>query len=108
MPKFTVTYERCTEKDIEIGETDDRGFVLKDASLREALQSGLNFQDPSHASYCEPNDSRATHTTWLSFPEWNNGTREYYRTGIIEGRALHFPTSLTPSSRRRLVHLFRR
>lgn len=106
MPKFSVTYERWNEADIEAGDTDDRGFVIEDCSLRDAVQLGLEAREPSWLGHCEPSDSRPGHAHWLSFHKWNDGTREYYETGVVEDRALHIPDSVTTASRKRIARLF--
>jgi hypothetical protein len=108
MKDFRVTYERWDEAALEAGDTDDRGFVIEHATLREAIQLGLEAHEPSWLGACEPSDSRAEHARWLSFYDWNEGTHERYTTGIIEERALHIPARVTPSSRRRIVRLFGR
>jgi len=106
MKKFSVTYERWTEDDIEHGEASESGFVIQDTTLTDAIRLGLEYRYPSWSGPYEPNDSRADHTRWLSFYDWNEETREYYETGIREERALHIPDSVTPSSRKRIVRLF--
>lgn len=106
MPLFSVTFERWDEESLEAGDTDDRGFVLQDVGLREAMSSGLEYARPSWAGYCEPNDSRVEHARWLTFPRWNDCTRDQIERGVNEVRSLHFPDSLTPASRRRIARLF--
>lgn len=106
MPKFNVTYERWDEEALEAGDTDDRGFVVEDVPLREAMSSGLEYARPSFAGYCEPSDSRIEDARWLTFVKWNDCTRENIEQGIDEQRALHFPENLTASSRRRVARLF--
>jgi hypothetical protein len=106
MKKFSVTFERWDEESVEIGDTDDRGFVIENVSLREAMQSGLDYRFPSWAGACEANDSRHENARWLTFDNWNEGTRERIETGIIEQRSLHIPDNVTPSSRKRIARLF--
>lgn len=105
---FAVTYERWSEADAEAGDTDDRGYVIEDCSLTDAIRLGLEVRYPDWAGACEPSDSRADHARWLTFYRWNDGTREYYRTGIEEQRSLHIPDDVTAASRRRIVRLFNR
>jgi len=104
--KFAVTFERWNEEALEAGDTDDRGFVIEDVSLRDAIQLGLEYRDPSYAGACEASDSRHDHARWLSFHNWNDCTREQLETGIIEDRSLHIPDCVTPASRRRIAALF--
>lgn len=104
--KFSVTYERWDETALEAGDTDDRGFVIQDVSLGDAIRIGLEARDPTYLNRPDPSDSRPGETRWLSFDKWNDGTSEYYATGIDETRSLHIPDSVTPSSRKRIWRLF--
>jgi hypothetical protein len=106
MKGFSVTFKRWSHDDIERGDTDDRGFIIENVSLRDAMTIGLEYREPAWSGYCEPNDSRVNCTRWLSFPQWNDCTRENLETGISEERALHFPESLSPASRARIARLF--
>jgi hypothetical protein len=106
MKKFSVTFERWDDEAIEAGDTDDRGFVIENVSLRDAIQLGLEYRCPSWAGACEASDSRQEQARWLTFYNWNDGTREFYETGIVEQRSLHIPDKVTPSSRRRICRMF--
>jgi hypothetical protein len=103
---FAVTYERWTEQDAEIGETDDKGFVIQDCSLSDAIRLGLEYSRPEYAGTCEPSDSRIDHARWLTFYRWNDCTRENLEKGIDEQRSLHIPKHVTAASRRRIARLF--
>jgi hypothetical protein len=105
---FSVTFERWSHDDAEAGDTDDRGYVIEDCSLTDAIHQGLECHVPSWAGACEPSDSRAGCERWLTFYRWNDGTREYYETGTEEQRSLHIPDHVTAASRRRIVRLFNR
>ena len=106
MKRFSVTFERWNEEAAEIGETDDRGFIIENVSLRDAIQQGLEYRDPSWAGSCEASDSRHEFARWLTFHNWNDCTRENLETGIEESRSLHIPDCITPSSRKRIARLF--
>lgn len=106
MKKFSVTFERWDELAFEAGDTDDRGFVIQDVSLREAMEDGLGARDPSWLGHCEPNDSRLGYARWLTFDKWNAGTFEYFHTGLEESRSLHIPDGVTEASRKRIARLF--
>lgn len=103
---FSVTFERWDEESVEAGDTDDRGFVIEDVTLGDAIRLGLDARDPSYLGHCEPNDSRRDQVRWLSFYKWNDGTCDYFTTGVEETRALHIPDHVTGASRRRIVRLF--
>ena len=85
---FNVTYEQVTPESAEYGEFSDSGFIGTDLTLRDALE----------ANNC--NNCR-----WITAYKTNDGTREYYEQGITESRSLHFPDSMTNSSRNRLMRL---
>ena len=106
MAKFNVTYERWNESAYEAGDTDDRGFVIENVSLTDAIRLGLEARNPSWLGHCEPNDSNVTSARWFTWTRWNDGTRENIEQGIDEQRSLHIPESVTLSSRRRIARLF--
>jgi hypothetical protein len=103
MPRFSVTFERYFPHadDEDVCGPDEEGFVLEDASLRDALNECADRADWARASACDEYPIRAPR--WFNFDDWNNGTREYFEKGITEQRALHVPDSVTPASRRRLA-----
>jgi hypothetical protein len=108
MKRFAVTFERYFphEPEEDVCDADDRGFVIQDCSLRDAVSLGLEYRDPSWAGYCEADSFPPRGVRWLSFPYWNDCTREQIEQGIHETRALHIPAGVTESSRRRICRLF--
>jgi hypothetical protein len=104
--QFSVTFERWNDEAFEAGDTDDRGFVIEDVSLRDAMRLGLEFYNPSWGGSCEADEHPVINPQWLTWPKWNDGTREHYTTGVIESRSLHIPDGVTASSRRRIARLF--
>lgn len=94
MSKFSVTYEIWTPEDIDHGETDNRGFVVEDVSLRDAAR---------HMEYRanEANEWPVTSPRWLTHDNFS----ENYQTGATESRSLHFPANLTSASRLRIARL---
>jgi hypothetical protein len=103
---FAVTYERWSDRDAEIGETDDRGFVIKDVSLRDAMQLGLEYSQPDFSGFCETNEYPVRAPQWLTWNNWNDCTRDQFEHGIVESRSLHIPDKITKASRRRIARLF--
>src|SRR5262252_2340231 len=103
MPLFSVTYERYLPHDDEedICDADERGFVVEQVSLRDALAECADMACYAKAESADEWPIRSPR--WFHFPKWNDGTREYYEQGITEDRALHVPANVTPSSRRRLA-----
>ena len=93
---FNITYETWLEEDVEIGDTDDKGFYLECVSLREAYDF-LRWEGSCEASAYPVNQAR-----WLSF---NNEAN--YIDGKTTCYSLHIPDAVTPSSRLRLAKLFR-
>lgn len=108
MTGFSVTFERYfphADED-DICDADERGFVIEDVSLRDAMSLGLEYREPSWAGACEPDSYPANGVRWLTFDKWNDCTRENLERGISESRSLHFPAKITESSRRRICRLF--
>jgi hypothetical protein len=94
MAKFDVTYEIWTPEDCEIGDTDDRGFVVESVSLREAMSEMEYHAD---AADCWP----------VQAPRWftHSNYDENFETGARESRSLHLPNHLTEASRMRIARL---
>jgi hypothetical protein len=105
---FSVTFERYFTHDEgeDICEPDEIGFVIEDVSLRDAVQLGLEYRQPSYSGPCEPNCYPPRDVRWLSFYCWNDCTREQLEQGISESRSLHIPEHITESSRLRICKLF--
>ena len=97
---FNVTYEQVTPESAEHGDFSDSGFIGKDLSLPDALEA-LNWQ----GCHIEASSYPANGCRWITAYKTNDGTREYYEQGIEESRSLHFPDSMTDSSRNRLMRL---
>ncbi len=108
MLKFAVTFERYLPHadDEDVCGPDESGFAIEDCSLRDAVRLGLEVREPSWAGACEPDSYPARGVRWLTFYQWNSGTREEIERGIRESRSLHFPDGLSESSRRRVCRLF--
>jgi hypothetical protein len=108
MKGFSVTFERYFQHDDseDVCDADERGFIIENVSLRDAMRLGLEYTRPDWSGPCEPNCYPPRDVRWLTFDQWNDGTREFYETGISESRSLHFPESLTDSSRMRVARLF--
>ena len=101
MTGYSVTYELWSPEDLEIGDTDDRGFISQGVSLRDAIDD-VTATDSIH---CEqqgidlsswPADAHC----WLTV--YNSAD---YISGVSESRSLHFPKHITASSRRRVARL---
>ena len=102
MPKFNVTYEIWDEAAVEAGEARERGFEIRDATLREAVKAVLatRTSQVDGVESVDPSDSRIEHARWFTV---TNG-REFL-TGAQEQRSLHVPEGVTGSSRRRIARL---
>ncbi len=105
---FSVTFERYFPHDEhdDICEPDERGFVIENVSLRDAIRFGLEYRDPSFAGHCEPDSFPPRGVRWLAFDCWNDCTREQIEQGISESRSLHIPDSVSEASRNRICRLF--
>lgn len=98
---WNVTYEIWDEESSEIGETDEKGFVVEDVSFKEALEEVGGI----HASYEPDSSGDGSKVRWLTNDSYNEGTHEYFTTGREEQRSLHIPEHITPSSRKRICKL---
>jgi len=98
---FLVSFDIVTPESAEYGDYAESGMVGEYPRLRDAIEAlhetrtsyvdGVEAVEPSETGNC---------------PRWVtvfNG-REF-ETGAQESRSLHFPESLTPSTRARLVRL---
>jgi hypothetical protein len=108
MRGFSVTFERYLphDDDEDVCEPDDIGVVVHDVTLRDAMRLGLEYTRPDWAGQCEADCYPPRGARWLTFPAWNEGTREEIEQGISEARSLHIPDSVTDASRGRIVRLF--
>ncbi len=93
--KFNVTYEVITPESAEHGDAEDRGFELKDCSLREAIdymcgEGGI-----------EGNSSVPEYCNWITAYKADYD----YETGAETSYSLHFPDNMTVSSRIRVMRL---
>lgn len=104
MPRFNVTYDIVTPESAEFGDADERGFVVENATLSEAIDAVTSTRT-SHVGgveCIEPN-------IW----PWQNGSFDSvtvsngmeYLTGACESRTLHIPENVTRSSRLRIARL---
>ena len=96
MLKFNVTYETITEKSAERGDTADAGFLAENVSLREAIDE-LGYGQQG----MEANEYPVSDPKWITA----HGTDEDYGTGEVENRSLHFPDTMTASSKLRVCRL---
>lgn len=91
---FNVTYEIWLPDDVETGDTDNRGFVCQDVTLRDAIAEMSGYAD--HAD------------EWpMRCPSWftYDCYRHDYRSGETESRSLHIPDNVTTASRLRIARL---
>ena len=98
--KFDVTYETVSLESAEHGDYEDSGFYAEDCTLRDAIEY-LGYGSDGLEASCYPADG----ASWITAYKVNDGTREYYEDGITENRSLHFPDSMTNSSKIRVMRL---
>ena len=98
---FSVTYEIVTPESAENGDAEERGFIVQDATLREALDAVGNTRTSACGGVeaIEPNSSHG-HFDWITI---YNGME--HETGAQESRSLHIPGSVTMASRKRIAKL---
>ena len=91
--QFNVTFETITPESAEYGDCASRGFAAESVSLREALDvlgCGEGGVEASEYPVSDP--------SWITAYK----TNEDYCTGEVENRSLHFPDTMTPSSKIRV------
>lgn len=89
---WSVSYQRWSAEDCEIGDTDDKGFVCENVRLSDALEAlGVTFPrgKPVTPYLIAPSDGVIT------APEYNAETHDYYTTGVMEERSLIAPTTIS-------------
>lgn len=92
MNEWKVTYEVFTPDDAEFGDTDNRGFLCKDAGFETAIRA---FGD----GYIEPSCSDVKQARWFTV----YGEADY-RDGSQENRSLHIPERVSPAARIKLYY----
>ena len=92
--RFNVTYEIITPESAEHCDVEESGFLVQDASLREAV---------ALIDGCAGNGYEANEYP-VSDPRWITAYRvaENYTTGATENRSLHLPDEMTIASKMRL------
>lgn len=96
MLRFPVTFERVTDESAKEADAAESGYISRGSVLREAVEA---FRDVRYANgYVEANECPVTAPRWLT-------TYGEHVDGESESRSLHFPDTVTPSSRRRLARL---
>lgn len=105
---FSVTFEVVTPESAENGDVESSGLEGENLSFADAVRYATGESTPRFAKgyIAEPNDSRIEHARWITFYNVEQGTRRYYATGEEVNRSIHFPESLTPSSRARICRYF--
>ena len=98
--KFNVTFETISPESAEHGDVEESGFYAENCKLRDAVEY-LGYPADGLEADCYP----AGGARWITAYDVNNGTREYYESGTVENRSLHFPDSMTDSSKMRLMRL---
>lgn len=94
--RFAVTYNKVDKESAKEGDTCEAGFISRGSVLREAVEA---FRDVRHPTgYVEANECPAIAPRWLT-------TYGEPEDGVDETRAIHFPDTVTASSRRRLARL---
>jgi hypothetical protein len=102
MITFTVTYEMYTQESVEIGESEDIGFVAKNVSLREAM----DLVNETESNKCSQTGIEAS-ASFIGGVRWITVyNSQSWDSGVGENRSLHIPDEVTDSSRIRICKLF--
>ena len=98
---FDVTYEIVTEESAEYGDAEERGFIDKNMTLRDALEAVRATRTNRVDGVTAIELSSSGHSfAWITIC---NGME--YETGAYESRSIHLPDSLTGSTRVRVARL---
>ena len=93
---FPVTYEIVTQKSVEHGAAEERGFITEGAPLRQALANLYETRTSRvEGVVCVEHDGR-----WSTV---QNGME--FSSGAYESRALHRPENITNHSWARVQRL---
>lgn len=96
---FNATYERYDEESLEAGDAFERGYLIRNARLRDALAMAWSELSSGY-DVIEASDSRIEDARWLTA----YGARNY-RDGSLSNASLHPKGNVTPSSMVRLATL---
>lgn len=97
---WNVTYEIVTPESAEDGDAAEHGFLIEDASFRDAIDAWSHGGAYTEADSCPI--SLAYPPRWFTVQDDPS-----YRDGSQESRSLHIPDHVTPASRVRLARVFR-
>lgn len=102
MPKFDVTFEIVTPESAEDGDAEERGYVSRSVTLRQAVGDlhSTRTSAVDGVQSIEANESPVRSPRWITV---FNGPE--FETGANESRSLHIPPGVTDSSRLRIARL---
>lgn len=100
--KFAVTYDIVTPESAEQGDADERGFIIEDTGLRDAIETVKDTRTSKvdGVSSTECDSSPCVRPRWVTI---TNGME--FETGAVESRAIHIPDTVTTASARRIARL---
>jgi hypothetical protein len=99
MLKFDVTFEVITPESAEHGEAESMGYEAEKVSLREAIDAMGQGEQGMEASEYPVSNPR-----WITAYDTNRD-RAYWEQGESVNRSLHFPDTMTASSKLRVCRL---
>ena len=97
MEDFQITYEIVSEFSAENGDAEERGFVLEDVTLREALEwleDNLDRYNPN--GYIEADCFPVIAPRWFTY-------YCYEDNNVWWNFSLHLPETLTEATRQRIA-----
>lgn len=97
---WSVTFEVWADEDIEAGDTDERGFICENVSLRSAV---AEFFDGT-SKYSDGSEVTASAYP-VETSRWISITDTDYIDGTTNIRAIHFPAWVSGPSRKRLYRI---
>lgn len=100
MHGFMVTWERVNDREAMAGGTNRYGIEARGVSLREACETVRRWAytvSNTRGRYADSSEPQNARYVSFEMDDWE--------TGDTLTLAIHFPESVTPSSRARLVRL---
>ena len=98
---FSVTYEIVTQESADYGDTDSRGYIAEDVSLRDALQ----YVTETRTNECGGIESISADSSH-GRPRWVTVQNSMeYTSGAYESRSIHIPSNVSDSTASRIARL---
>ena len=98
---WSVTYERWTHEDAEIGDTDDKGYLEEKVSFQDAMRA-MQQNEPENLHSIDADSSPLSQ---INPPRWITLSGGWDMGGKATNISLHFPPHITFASRMRVARM---